>query len=332
MKSLLALSVAALFVVAGCQKKLEPVAAGAMSDYRDPAYGFKIQYPQMWKQLGTTGKAVFAKSQEVSNKFVDASTGEEGAQVTAEVLRLNGRSADSAIGASKDDLKQTYQNIQVGPDEHLTVDGRAATKVPYSIPVTAQTAITGYEIYVPGDTAVYKLDFMGFGEQFGAHAAVFDTMLHSFEVPVVVAKKPDVWSPSGNLEAYSSNFFTMEHPDNLEFVDVRKGPKDDLAMEMRADRLDCSIHIDVFGAQKLTVDKVWAQNKSRYNAKATGQSKIDGLDAYWVDYSPRKDIGSRAYFVVKNDKVVRVTINYFAPQKDVYFPVFEKCVSSLKLK
>ncbi len=332
MKSFLALCGAVVLILAGCQKKVESVPVGAMSEYKDPAYGFRIQYPQTWKQLGTTGKAVFAKSQDVLNKFVDPTTGEEGAQVSAEVLRLAGGSSDSVIGASKDELKQTWQNIQIGPDESLTVDGKPSVKVPYSIPITAKTAITGYEIYVPGDTAVYRLDFVGFGDQFGAHAAVFDTMLHSFDVPVVVAKKPEFWQPSGNYDTYKSNFFTMEHPDNLEFVDVRKGPKDDLAMEMRADRLDCSIHIDVFGAQKLTVAKVWDQNKGRYAARGQGQTKIDGEDAYWVDYSPRKDIGSRAYFVVKNDKVIRVTINYYAPQKDVYFPVFEKCVSSLKLK
>jgi hypothetical protein len=36
--------------------------------------------------------------------------------------------------------------------------------------------------------------------------------------------------------------------------------------------------------------------------------------------------------MVKNDKVIRVTINYYAPQKDIYLPGFEKSVASLKLK
>jgi hypothetical protein len=101
---------------------------------------------------------------------------------------------------------------------------------------------------------------------------------------------------------------------------------------MRADRLDCSINIDVFDAKKLSVEKVWEQNKGRYNAKSTGQAKIDDQNAFYADYSPRKDINSRVYFAVKNDKVIRVTINYFAPQKDVYFPTFENMVKSIKLK
>ena len=43
-------------------------------------------------------------------------------------------------------------------------------------------------------------------------------------------------------------------------------------------------------------------------------------------------VSSRAYFTVKNDKVVRTTLNWFAPKKGEYFPVLEGMVKSLKLK
>src|SRR6202008_3165306 len=103
---------------------------------------------------------------------------------------------------------------------------------------------------------------------------------------VIVEKKPDVWQASGNLESYNgATFFTMQYPDNLEFVQVPKG-NNDFAMEMRADRRDCSIHIDVFGAKGLTVEKVWDQNKGRYKSKGTGNATIDGNKAFWVDYTP----------------------------------------------
>ncbi len=331
MKSFLIAGILLALAIAGCEKKIEPVQVGQMSEYRDPAYGFRIQYPADWKQLGTTGKAVFARSQEVCNKFLDPTTGEEGGQVTVEVLKLGGKSPADAIQSSKEDLKQ-LPTLTLSPDEQMTIAGKSSVKVPYVIKVTSKTNITGYQIYVQGDTAIYRLEFEGYGDQYGAHAAVFDTMLKSFVPPVVVLKKPDVWAPAGTTETFTSNFFTMDIPENLEVVDVKKGPKDDLAMERRADRLDCSIHTDVFGAQKLPVEKVWNQNKGRYNIRGTGQTKIDGENAIWGDYSPRKDIGSRVYFVVKNDKVIRVTINYFAPQKEIYFPVFEKCVASIKLK
>jgi hypothetical protein len=328
MKQIIIFCTVLILILSGCEKKLEPVPVGEMNEYKDPVFGFHMKYPKEWKQLGTTGKALFCKSQEVSSKFLDPRTGEEGAQVVAEIIVSRGQSIDEIIQNQKNELKQI---AQISPDEQITVSGKPSVKVPYSIKVTSKVSITGFEIFIPGDTALYKLDFVGYGDQFAAHAAVFDAILKSYTLPIIVTKKTDTWQVSQNLETYNTNFFTMQYPDNLEFVQVNKGDKD-LVMEMRADRRDCSIHIDVFGAKNLTIEKVWDQNKGKYKAKSTGEIKIDGLKAFWVDYSPVVNINSRAYFVVKNDKVIRTTINCFAPQKDVYFPVLEKCVSSLKLK
>ncbi len=314
-----------------CENKLEQVKVGEMSEYRDPAFGFKMKYPKEWLQLGAAGKALFCKSLEVANKFLDPRTGEPGAQVIVEVLKYDGKKVDELIQSNKDEMKQTYSTLSLSPDEQITVGGKQSTKVPYTIKVTSKTNIYGYEIFVPGDTALYRLDFSGYGDYYAAHSAVYDAMMNSFELPVIVEKKSNIWQASGNLETYKSDFFTMQYPDNLNFVNTNKG-KNDFIMEMRADRLDCSIHIDVFGAQKLTTEKVWEQNKGKYKAKATGETTIDGNKAFWVDYSLMANINSRAYFVVKNDKVIRMSVNWFAPQKDAYFPAFEKCVNSIIFK
>ena len=328
MKVFMIALVLATLAFTGCEKKVEPVQVGEMNEYRDPAFGFKIRYPKDWMQLGTTGKALFCRSQEVAGKFIDPATGEEGAEVSAEIMQYGGKSFDDIVRASKEDLRQ---NAQLKPDEQITAGGKQSVKVSYSLKVTSKASIDGFEIYVPGDTAVYKLDFAGYGAQFAAHAAVFDAMLKSFELPVIIAKKSDTWQASPNLESAANAFFTIQYPDNLNFAPVSKGDKD-LVIELRADRQDCSIHLDVFGAKGLSVEKVWDQNKARYKAKAKGQSTIDGHPAYWVDYSNMANISSRAYFVVKNDKAIRATLNWFAPQKDAYFPAFEKIVGTMKLK
>jgi hypothetical protein len=320
-------------IVAGCEHKVEPIPVGELNQYRDPAFGFRIVYPGNWKQLGVAGQAVFTSSQDVLNKFLDPRSGIEGAAVFVDVSPYAGRPAASFIDSSKTLMNETYKGvINLDPDEPITVDGKQSTKVPYKIQATTKNFIYGYMIFVPGDTAMYKLEFKGYGGQFDAHAAVFDTMLKSFKLPVVVAKGPSVWQPSSILETYNSAFFSLKYPDNLNIADVKKGPKDDLAMEMRADRLDCSFHTDVFGAESLSVEKVWNQNKGRYHARSSGDTKIDGQPAVWADYSPRKDISSRVYFVVKNNKVIRITINYYSPQKEVYFPAFENMVKSMNLK
>ncbi len=334
MKTILILSIAA--ILAGCgEHKIVPVPVGEMNEYRDPGFGFKIKYPKEWKMLGTTGKAVFAKSQEVLDKFMDPRSGEAGATASVEVIQYGGKKLEEIVQQSKDEMKQmNYQLDADGQrkDEAYPVAGKTGMMVSYLIKATTKTNILGHQVYVAGDTAIYKLDFEGYGDQYPAHVAVFEAMLKSFELPVIVIKKPDIWQASAGMDTYKGgSYFTMDYPDNLEFVQVPKG-NNDFAMEMRADRRDCSIHIDVFGAKKLAVEKVWDQNKGRYKSRGTGSTEIDGNKALWVDYSVMKDISSRAYFAVKNDKVVRVTVNYYAPQKDVYFPVFEKCVNSIKLK
>ncbi len=314
----------------GCgEKKVEVLPVGEMEQYTDPAYGFKIDHPTAWKNYGTAGKAVFAASQDVLDKFLDPRTGIEGEQVTVEVLPYAGKTPADIIQSVKDDLKQ--QNAELQPDVQTTVGGKPAVMIEYRVQATTKTSIYGHQDLVQGDTALYKIDFEGYGAQYGAHVNINDAMLKSFVPPVVVAKKPDVWNPSQNLSVYDSKYFSFKYPENMEFVDVKKG-NNDFAMEMRADRRDCSIHIDVFGAKNLTVDKVWDQNKGRYHAKGTGTTTLDGAKAYWVDYTPMANINSRAYFVVKNDKVIRVTVNWFAPQKEIYFGTFEKAINSLKLK
>jgi hypothetical protein len=317
-------------LVFGCQpKKPDPVPMGTPNTYTDQAYGFSVQYPQTWQQLGAVGKAVFAKSQEVIEKFQDVSSGEPGGMVTVSVVELQGKQPSDLIQSEIEELKQGYQ---VDPIDSVQVAGKMATKVSYSVQVTTKHRVYGYSLFVPGDTALYKMEFLGYGDYYEAHKAVYDAMQASFTLPKVVAKKSDVWAPSANLSDYKSDFFTFQYPENLNFVQVPKGSFG-FVMEMRpADRNDCSFHVDVFGAQKLTVEKVWDQNKGKYKARNTGTSPVDGNTAYWVDYTPRKDASARAYFLVKNNNVIRVTLNWYEPLKDAYFPAFEKMVNSMKLK
>lgn len=327
---ILLLGLPALLFLGGCAKtEVAPVPLGPMNAYKDPGFGFTIKYPGNWLQLGTVGKALFTESQEMASKFIDPSQGIEGGRVMVEALPYAGTPAADMIAAAKASLGA--QQAELSPESAVTVGGRPSVKVPYSIQATSKTKIHGYEIYVPGDTALYKVTVEGYGDQFTAYAAVFDAMVASFEPPVVVLKQPDVWQASASTSVLDSKFFTFNYPDNMEFVDVKKGDKD-YVVSLRADRQDVSVQVDVFGAVGLTVEKVWEQNKGRYKSRGNGETTIDGLKTYWVDYTPMANISSRAYFTVKNDKVVRSTLNWFAPKREIYFPVLEGIVKSLKLK
>jgi hypothetical protein len=330
MKSYIILVALIALLMMGCEpKKSEPVPVGEMNEYRDPGFGFAIKYPKEWKSLGSMGNAVFAKSQDVVTRFQDYKSGEPGGMVNVSAIEYAGRKAEDIIESNIEELKQA---AQFEPVQQITVNGRPASKYPYSIKVTTKNSIVGYQVYVPGDTALYKMDFQGYGDMFEAHAALFAAMLNSFELPVIQSKKSDVWQPAAVMSDFNSDYFTIQLPDNMNIFEVKKGDKD-YVKEWRADRQDCSIHIDVFGAKKLTTEKVWEQNKKLYkNTRGNGEATISGNKAYWVDYVPAKDITSRAYFTVKNDKVIRITLNWYSPQKNVYFTTFEKAVNSIKLK
>jgi hypothetical protein len=139
------------------------------------------------------------------------------------------------------------------------------------------------------------------------------------------------WMPSEVLEKYISTFFEFSYPDNFEFTSPKKGSYD-FVMEMKANRMDCTIHVDVFGAKGLSVNKVVDRNKGTYKG-APVETKIDGNKAFYINYTPSvAQIKSRVYFVVKNDKVIRTTLNWYQPQSEIYLGAFEKCISSMKLK
>jgi len=56
------------------------------------------------------------------------------------------------------------------------------------------------------------------------------------------------------------------------------------------------------------------------------------VNATYLDYRPVKDINSRVYFLVKNDRLYRVIFNYYTPMKEKYISTFEKVVTSIKVK
>lgn len=331
MKKYILLSSVLLIAVVffSCGKKMEPVKVEKFKDYKDQMYGFKIQYPEQWLQLGQSGNAQFYQSQGVKDKYIyPGQPGELGTEVLVQIKNLEGKTFDDFATELRDEIKQSGR---IDSEINETIKDKSAIRMNFTIPITTKMNLEGYKYIFQVDTLIYTLSFSGFGEWFGAHTEVFTAMFNSFQLPVPVVKTTEGWTASPNLEKYETPFFTLNYPDNLEFASPPKG-KNELSIGMRADRLDCSIQFDVFGAQGLTVEKVFDQNKGRYKSKSVGDVIIDGHKAMFLNYSPAKEIESRAYFLVKDDKVIRISLNYFAPQKIAYLTPFEQIITTMKLK
>jgi hypothetical protein len=323
---------AAMFVllVAGCggEKKVEPVAVGDMEEYRDPGFGFRIKFPKGWSSNTEVGHARFFNAQDVDKKFLDP-TGPYPNGVSIGVVVTTTSTPGEERKRIVDDMAKN--GFQLGTEQAFTVSEKPALRIPYTARYSTSVVMAGEHVYIEVDTLLYDLELAGFGDMAAAYKNVFDASLKSFTLPAAVAKDRDETLPSESYTTGATKYFTYEYPENFNFSNPPKGTFES-ATELRGYRQDCSIRFDIFDAKKLPVEKVFDQNKGKYKARGTGKATIGGDPALYVAYSPTPQVDSRAYFTVHNDKVLRVTMNWFKPQEKEYLLAFERIIGSITYK
>ncbi len=330
MKNILMILIAGTMLGAGCggEKKMEPVAVGEMVQYKDPGIGFGISYPTGWVQNAQVGQALFYNAQGVEQKFrVPTDAGPTGVEVSVRVTKT----ADPMETANTIKSEWSQSGVQLGQEQQVKVGEAAGTKVPFTANYGEGNIIHSHHVFLAGDSALYDLGFSGFGGHYEANAAVFEAMLASFQMPKPREKDRDMTLPSESYADFDAKTFTFKYPDNFNSTNPPKG-QNDMVIELQGYRRDCSVRFDVFGAQGLTVDKVFEQNKGKYRATSTGKATIGGENAMFIAYSPTREVDSRAYFLVKNDKVHRITMNWYKPQAASYMTAYETLISSIKFK
>jgi len=328
--SILAGLLSTLLLLGGCggEKKMEPVLVGEMDTYKDPAVGFQMQHPKGWFVNAQVGRAAFYNQTEVDKKFLDpAGVGVPGVEIAITVAKNPDPVA--AIKKWRDD--RNSEGFQLLPDQSVTVAGKPATKTPFSANYGGKNIINGHHVFIPVDSALYDLSFSGFGDFYKAYAAIFEASLNSFQFPKPVEKGRDQTLPSETFSEHDAKMFTYLYPENFNFTSPPKG-KNEMVLGLRGQRQDCNILFDVFGAQGLTLEKVFAQNKGRYKGAVEGKATIGGQPALTLTLSAAKDVDRRVYFSVKNDKVVRITMDWFKPQRTEYLAAYEKVIASIKFK
>jgi|GEM_PF-3598130 hypothetical protein len=134
---------------------------------------------------------------------------------------------------------------------------------------------------------------------------------------------------------YNSALFTIQYPENYNITYPEKG-KMDFVMQLNGERLDCSVRLDIFDVGRYNLDEVFEWNKKSYEKNyskiSIGKASIDTLTTLYINYSAREDVDSRAYFIIKNNKAFRITLNWYIPQQKVYISLFEEVVNSFRLK
>ncbi|HUI29836.1 MAG TPA: hypothetical protein VLX91_06430 [Candidatus Acidoferrales bacterium] len=321
-------------VIAGCQKS-EPVAVPPLQEYRDGSNLFVVKIPSTWQQSAEPGKLNIYNSQDSWNRFADPTSSSKSA--VRMYIYAQEAGAKTLVAAAEDFKSQLRQEqAQIDPDVQTTLAGSPAVKIPYSLKLDANNTIYSYRIISVNDSMEYGVECQGFNDDFKDYTNVFDSVALTYSiVPKAVAQQqlPENMIPAATMASYQNDYFVIQYPDN--FTVTPKGMSGGVlaSLSIKGYRDDCTIVADVHDAKNLTVDKIFNQVKGSYPASARSvKTKVSGLDAYQISYSPFKGIQSRAYIVVKNNKWIRITLNWAEEMQKDYLPAFEKTVSSLKLK
>ncbi len=320
-----------------CQKST-PVAVPALQEFRDSSNLFTMSVPTGWPESQLPGKLWLYNSNDAANRFFDpTSSSKAGVKIFAFADSAGAKTLDYIVQQFKDSLRT--EQAQIDPDVQTTLAGNPAVKVPYALKIDSKNTVYSYRILTVVDSMVYGFEAAGFNNEFKRYSNVFDSVSATFRIiPKAVVKQqlPDNLIPSTTTSTYSNEYYSIQYPDN--FKATPSGAAGDIktSVSIKGYFEDCTLQIDVLDAKKLTVEKIFQQNKGNYPHSRSEKTKLDGLDAYKISYSPVRGIQREVYFVVKNNNWIRVILTWNEASQKKYNAnfqqAFENAVATLKLK
>jgi hypothetical protein len=338
MKNKIILFLLVSIMISSCSKKAIEVKEWAQ--FQDQFFKVSFNYPKDWVVVTEPTKAVVSSSAEAAEKFFDRDSRKaDGVQVIIASER-----SDTLQDYIKyvSDFKATKESegYKVTEMEDVKINGLDAKEITYSGVIDEKTKIKAMFAATLKDSTIYYVQYAAFNDLFQPYKSVFDSVLSSLILPqkIFIPKGVDPAIPLTQVEKYSDNYIQLEYPANFGTNELPK--RGDMISGVRIAgnkdgmRNDCSIDIDIRPAKKLSLEKVVEQNSKFFNPKSKGEANIGGDRAMYLNYAPQKvrNIDSRVYFVVKNDKIYRIILNYYTPMKKDFLPAFEKVIASIRLK
>jgi len=320
-------------ILGGCAKKPPEANIAEWQKFEDPYFKVHFTVPAAWHRITEGTKVNFYSSEAAVQKFYDptAKDVEDGAQLSVMYERLD---TVKPLEVYVQDLRNelTVAGYTVKSVEPISIEGNPATKVTYGGQFDERTKIDVARTLTVKDSMLYTATLSGFNNYFEPCKAVLDSFIATAELPKPKEKPADPSMPSLEYDTFSNDILSIAYPNNFEPVVPPPSGEVQFVLQILGYRKDSNMMLDVRPAKKLTVEKVVEQNEKFFKPTSRGETKIDGLKAPYLNYSPARDIESRAYFVVKNDKVYRIILNYHRPSKQTYLPAFEKSVASVRIK
>lgn len=337
MRTWLALSLIVVLVLAasGCGKKETAPQIVAWEQYQDPYYGISFKYPQGWPLAPEGGRFSIFSSQDVVNRFYDFTLkGRDGVRVVVSTQKMEPlQTLDQYVAGLQTDLGGSGFDITSAEPTNLA--GLQATLIHYRGAVDRDNVIEAVQVSAVRDSMLFAVKYEAFNELFTQCRPVLDTVLATLTLPKPrpVGGTPEEPPPPSEVFAkFDNERLAISYPDNFEASFPRPKAPTEFSLQIKGYRQDSYIQIDVIPAEGLAADKVVEQNAKFYRETSRGTATVAGVPTTYLNYSPMKDVQSRVYFLVKNDKVYRIIMNYYAPMKSAYLPAFEKSVGSLLVK
>jgi len=259
--------------------------------------------------------------------------GVDGARLIVSLEKMDTlRTLDESINRLKNDLSGS--GFDISEVTAKPVQGTPGNQVHYSGFVDAKNKLEAFELVAVKDSLLCTIKYEAFNKFFPAYQSVYDTAVATFRFPVSARdmKPEDLAKPSATFKAWENDVLKLSMPDNFNPGSPQVKAPVVSSVELKGYREDCTLRVDVMPAQKLALEKVVEQNAKLYKELSRGDATIDGQKATFINYSPVKNVNSRAYFMVKNDKIYRIIFNYYTPMKADFLPVFEKIVGSIAVK
>lgn len=321
------------------EKGPEPVAIESLETYQDEVTQFEIKYPANWNMRKVPGERLYVLSSEQGEGRFRFSGESYSTGFPAARLDFLAIETDSVMNLDSIFDKNATFDASIYQKDILSIDGTEAHKYTYSFDLDGGPFM-GQMIIAKADTGMASIiKFEAFDGSFDMYKAQVDEMIASIKL----AKTPDPSQvdtvfeeveadpPTMTLKTRSGEGYSIGIPDN--FAKERFNSNADHYQAFLGQRRgDSFILIEKFNAKGLDAKKIAEQQKGSFGGNSPKKSTLGGQEAYTISWSPSGNVKGKVWFAVKNDKLYRVTLNWFVPEESDFYPPFEKAVNSFKFQ
>ena len=302
-----------------------------LETYQDPVVKFEVQYPDNWLTFKQpSARFICYSSQGVKQRYPSYETiGKAGAKIEILVTALDSNMTIDTVLENR-----TFEKTYYSDPEIVTIDGVQGFKETYGFELEDGPFYGERYIVTKDGQVATQIYIEAFAGTFDDYKKSFQEIIGSIKLAVKPKEKSsdtlnvevEADPPSESFRSVTVEGATINIPDNFN----KEG-----GMYMGARRGDCYIKVDFLDASKSTdFAKMVKEASSNLPGASTAKDmSLNGEKAKLVTYKPSGKVAGEIYFVLKNKKLWRVTLNWFSGDKDeekLFKPIFQKCALTFK--